>query len=185
MGECLQEQKNTFRQAKVTGRKTALYFSNKEKLGYIENLRVDFSKEVKSYSDERGENIYLGLKQPLPQNGKVTLNLEYDIHIPASDFTGYGYGDNQILEIFLHCSDSFEDSKLSEKSYLDLDENQNNGSYWNINFEKGPYIIQSNLHQKDNYTFEGSLYEDPEFMVSHTENTKMDFDVDKQKSHWI
>lgn len=141
---------------------------------------------MKSYSDERGENIYLGLKQPLPQNGKVTLNLEYDIHIPASDFTGYGYGDNQILlKYFFIVPDSFEDSKLSEKSYLDLDENQNNGSYWNINFEKGPYIIQSNLHQKDNYTFEGSLYEDPEFMVSHTENTKMDFDVDKQKSHWI
>ncbi|AIL45017.1 gluzincin family metallopeptidase [Elizabethkingia anophelis] len=167
---------------KLQERKTALYFSNKEKLGYIENLRIDFSKEVKSYSDERGENIYLGLKQPLPQNGKVTLNLEYDIHIPASDFTGYGYGDNQILlKYFFIVPDSFEDSKLSEKSYLDLDENQNNGSYWNINFEKGPYIIQSNLNQKDNYTFEGSLYEDPEFMISHTENTKMDFEVDKQK----
>ena len=37
------------------------------------------------------------------------------------------------------------------------------------------------MHQKDNYNFEGSLYEDPEFMISHTENTKMDFDVDKQK----
>ena len=125
---------------KLQERKTALYFSNKEKLGYIENLRVDFSKEVKSYSDERGENIYLGLKQPLPQNGKVTLNLEYDIHIPASDFTGYGYGDNQILlKYFFIVPDSFEDSKLSEKSYLDLDENQNNGSYWNINFEKYLY----------------------------------------------
>ncbi len=166
---------------KLQERKTALYFTNKEQLGYIQNLRIDFSN-VKSYSDERGENIYLRLKEPLLQNNKITLDLEYDIHIPSSEFTGYGYGENRILlKYFFIVPDGFENNRLSEKSYLDLDENQNNNSYWNISFEKGPYFIQSNLFQKDNYNFSGVLNEDPEILISHMDNTKMSFDVEGQK----
>jgi hypothetical protein len=70
VGKCLPKQKNTLGKRKLQERKNCIILSNKEKLGYIENLRVDFSKDVKSYSDERGENIYLGLKQPLPKTEK-------------------------------------------------------------------------------------------------------------------
>ncbi|NAW51438.1 aminopeptidase [Elizabethkingia argentiflava] len=166
---------------KLQERKTALYFANKEKLGYIKNFKIDTSS-ILSYSDPSRENIYLHLKRPLREHEHITLNLEYDIHIPSSEFTEYGFGNNRILlKYFFIVPDGFENNKLSKRHYLDLSENQSIHNYWNIRFENGDYHVQSNLLQKSPSHFEGVLYEDPEILISYTENNPLNFDIEGQK----
>jgi len=174
-------QRTPLSKRKLQERNTGMHFTNRQKRGYVERLSLDFS-DVISHSSERGENIYIYLKNPLESGENLTLNLKYTLRIPSADFTGYGYGgDNILLKYFFLVPDGFEDNKLSRKFYLDLDENQNSNVYWDIQFEKFPYFLQSNLIQKDLYSFEGILHQDPEIQISYKENTKLDFNVEGQK----
>jgi len=173
------DQRTPLAKQKLQERNTGLHFTNRQKRGYIERLSLDFSG-VLAHSSERGENIYIHLKKPLKSGEKFTLNLKYIMKIPSGDFTGFGYGHDKILlKYFFLVPDGFENNKLSRRFYLDLDENQNNNVHWDIQFEKIPYFLQSNLFQKDLYSFEG--IQDPEIQISYRENTKLEFDVEGQK----
>jgi len=172
-------QRTVLAKRKLQERNTGLHFTNRQKRGFVERLSLDFSNVV-SHSSERGENIYLHLKKNLKPGEKITLNLTYKLRIPSADFTGYGHGkENILLKYFFLTPDGFEDNKLSKKFYLDLNENQNSNLHWDIQFEKIPYFLQSNLIQKDLYSFEGN--KDPEIQISYRENTKLELDVQGQR----
>jgi len=173
------DQRTPLAKRKLQERNTGLHFTKKQKRGYVERLSLDFSG-ILAHSSERGENIYIHLKNPLKPEEKFTLNLKYILRIPSADFTGFGYGDDKILlKYFFLVPDGLEDEKLSRKFYLDLDEIQNSYVHWDIQFEKAPYFLQSNLFQKDLYSFEGT--QDPEIQISYRENTKLEFNIEGQK----
>ena len=166
---------------KLEERKTDLYFANKEQLGYIKNLKInsDFVKEI---SDTRKENIYLKLRNALPADSRIPINLEYDIHLPAATITNYGYSGNHVLlKYFFVVPDGFEDNKLSPKYFIDIDDNQSAGNYWKITFENPDYFVHSNLKEINKYHLEGLLYEDPEILITHSQNTEIPLEVDQQK----
>jgi len=173
------DQRTPLAKRKLQERNTGLHFTKKQKRGYVERLSLDFSG-ILAHSSERGENIYIHLKNPLKPGEKFILNLKYILRIPSADFTGFGYGDDKILlKYFFLVPDGLEDEKLSRKFYLDLDEIQNSYVHWDIQFEKAPYFLQSNLFQKDLYSFEGT--QDPEIQISYRENTKLEFNIEGQK----
>jgi hypothetical protein len=65
------------------------------------------------------------------------------------------------------------------RHYLDIEEAQNVGSFWKINFEVPVnHNVQSNLHQTGNYTFEGTSYQEAEFHVVPYKNTNITVEVD-------
>lgn len=171
---------------KLEERKTQLYFSKKEERGFLENLSVD-REQVEYVSNTREENIYLKLRTPLKVGKKITLEFEYDVQLPSAKITQYGYHENSLLlKYFFLVPDNFEDNKLSPKYFLDIEDNQSAGNYWDVKFEAKDAYILSNLKELSPSHFRGFLYEDPEFSIgfqnqksrlSYTVNSK-NIDID-------
>lgn len=163
---------------KLEERKTSLYFANKQELGYIENLNIQ-AENLISYTDGHREEIYLKLNKSLGPGAVTTIDLAYDILLPAAKVTDYGYYSDQILmKYFFIVPDGFENNKLRGRSFLDIDDNESPGNFWNIEIDSPAYFSASNLPKVANNHFRGFLNEDPELVLSHHQPAEYAFDID-------
>lgn len=165
---------------KIEDRKNDLYFAKKNQLGKLENLKINDSI-IQNQLDE--ENIYISLKEPLNPGESIKLNLEYLVSLPDISFTSYGVSDQKIaLKYFFIIPDGFENGEQAEKYYYDIEETQNGGSFWKINLEiPENYFVKSNLKETEKNNFEGTLSEDPEFLISKEDFQPISSVVDGQK----
>lgn len=154
-----------------------MHFASAEDLGKILNLKVWDKGILFSSLDERDENIYLPIF--IEQGGKKELNLSYQISLPNAKFTGYGRsGDNVLLKYFFLVPDSFEDEEQSSKYFLDLEETQNIHNFLELDFSVPEgYFVQSNLVQKERFSFKGVLNTDLEVYISKNKPQNLEVSV--------
>jgi hypothetical protein len=165
---------------KLEDRKTDLYFAKKNELGSISDLIIKIGDQTFTGLDLNWENIFLQLSRPLGKGESLKMELSYQLRLPDARFTGYGKSKEGFhLKYFFLIPDSFEDEQQIPRHYLDIEEAQNVGSFWKINFEVPVnHNVQSNLHQTGNYTFEGTSYQEAEFHVVPYKNTNITVEVD-------
>lgn len=154
---------------KLEDRKTDLYFAEKSELGETKILQIKVGDSVFQHYDGLEENIYIPLQNPLEAGKSVKLSLQYELQIPAQKFTGFGKdGRGQmLLKYFFIVPDGFETEAQYNRSYLDIEENQNPGAYWTVNFDLPPnFYSKSNLTELQPNYFKGKLNIDPEFLIA-------------------
>ena len=165
---------------KLEDRKSDLHFAKPEELGSVENLEVTLGNKVTSYPDSSREHIFIPLSASLKPGEKIKISLQYLLNLPLQKFTGYGSdGKKWMLKYFFIVPNRFENDNQSERSYIDIEENQSPGLYWRVNLDiPTPYFSQSNLQEVQPNYFEGTLNTDPEFLISEnrfsTINTQTD-----------
>ena len=104
---------------------------------------------------ERVENesdiIRVILKEPLKTGESIEIDIDYSIKLPDSKFTGYGFDDsNFYLKNWLIVFSNYTNSKWSNQSNLNLDDQSLAPSSYNLNFSfDKDYMIVSNLVEKD------------------------------------
>lgn len=154
---------------KIEDRRRELHFSKREDLGYLKNLKVNGEA---SQLNLNSENLYIELPAPLEPGKSLALNLEYQLQLPKISITGYGTSQDKIaLKYFFIVPDSFENESQEPRTFYDIEETQNGGSYWNINLETPPnFNTDGNLIKNGNH-FSGTISIDPEFLVSEKEPT--------------
>lgn len=164
-----QNKKTPLAKRKLEGGKTKFYFSKIHQLGWVSDLEIIPESEEVFYPNPHQENIYIPLSKPLEIGQSKTLYLNYTIHLPEAEFTGYGRAGKDIyLKYFFLVPDAFEDENQSPKYYLDLEENQNIDSFWDIEVKAlENYFVQSNLERTENEThFYGQPNSDLELYLS-------------------
>lgn len=165
---------------KLEDRNSDLHFASSEELGGMTDLwvRTDENKEFRPLSS--AENIELPLENPLQPGDKITVYLKYTLKIPSAKFTGYGYEENSWnLKYFFPVPDSFSGRTLSAKNFLDADETENAGTYWDIKFTlPSQWKAAGNLEQPATGHFTGTLNSDPEIQLSTTSISKLETSVD-------
>lgn len=154
-------------QRKLEDRKSDLYFAKSEDLGSLDQLQIQINKSSWTSLSFSEENIFLDLDHTLKSGEEVTINLKYKLYLPNAKFTGYGWAKNQIvLKYFFLTPNSFETSEQNSRFYLDIEENQSPGNYWNINLTAPlAYQIESNLPKISDRSFEGIVNKDPELIL--------------------
>lgn len=153
---------------KLEDRKTNLYFAKSNELGKLIYLMLN-NKSYEGNLDQ--ENLFINLEKPLKSGDFISLNLEYSIRLPKSDFTNYGTkNDETLLKYFFLVPDSFDLENTQPKHYLDLEENININTFYKVKFENSSQIISSNLTETNENTFEGILNKDVEFYLSNKKN---------------
>lgn len=162
---------------------TKMHFADSQKLGRISGLTISIDGE--SFEDiEIQENIYLPLSKPLLKGESKEIVLDYILDLPASQFTSYGKsGEEFYLKYFFILPDSFEDENQSPKYFLDLEETQNVGSFWDIKFilPEG-YFVKSNLKEGETkHSFQGVVNTDSEFYLSKVRTPSLFVDVGGKK----
>ena len=166
-GAAYQNKKTPLAKRKLEDGWTHMHFAKEEQLGKISALKISDNKGYFGEINENKENIYLPIS--LKKGEKKEIYLTYQITLPDTKITGYGYGKNNLqFKYFFIVPDSFEDEVQSPKYFLDLEETQNTHSYWKVDFivPKG-YFVQSNLPQKQDYSkLEGNLNTDLEIYAS-------------------
>ncbi len=152
---------------KIEDRRKDLHFAKPEDLGYLKNLIIN-GKE--SMIDLNSENLYIELEQPLNPGESFSLNLDYELTLPKITITGYGADkDKAALKYFFIIPDTFETENQYGRYFLDIDETQNGGSFWDINLNiPQSYFAEGNLFKNGNH-FSGRLTVDPEFIITKTE----------------
>lgn len=166
---------------KLEERDRDFYFAKKKERGWIQNL--DFKGgEVINLSDEKSENIYLRLNQPLPKNQTLSIDFSYEVKLPSADFTGYGYArGNKLLKYFFIVPDSFDEGQLKPRYFLDIEDNQSIGNYWDIQLENTEIYAQSNLAEIAPNHFSGYLTDDPVVAISANQALKLIQSIDGQQ----
>lgn len=149
---------------KLEDRNTDLYYAKKDEQGKLLSLLVNgetYSKDLNT------ENLFLEI--PKLDSGKtIHLNLEYQIQLPTSNFTGYGKAkDYTLLKYFFLVPDTFDCGNQQPKSYLDLEENLNLQTFYRIDASQINSKIGSNLNQMREKIFEGVLSKDVELYFSN------------------
>lgn len=153
---------------KLEDRKTNLYFAKNNELGKLVYLMANNTSH-EGFLDQ--ENIYINLEKPIKKGDYATINLEYSIILPKSNFTGYGIKKDQtLLKYFFLVPDSFDVENTLPKHYLDLEENCNVDTFYKVKFENTSQKISSNLTQTSENKFEGILNKDVEFYLSEKQN---------------
>ena len=104
---------------------------------------------------ERVENesdiIRVILKEPVKTGESIEIDIDYSIKLPDSKFTGYGFDNsNFYLKNWLIVFSNYTNSKWSNQSNLNLDDQSLAPSSYNLNFSfDKDYMIVSNLVEKD------------------------------------
>ncbi|WP_228411654.1 aminopeptidase [Chryseobacterium sp.] len=154
---------------KLEDRSTDLHFAKPEDLGILETLEAKFEGNlIRPDNDLTNQNLYFSLREPLKPGEKIRISLQYQLQLPSIQFTGYGTSEEQIaLKYFFLVPDSFENEEPQDKQYHDIEETQNFGSFWKVNFTvPAKYFIKSNLAEDQRNSFSGLLKNDPEFLLS-------------------
>lgn len=176
------KRKNTpLAKRKLEDDSSQMYFAKENQLGKISDIEIVIDDTVLKPIVYEVENIYLPFSQSLAKGDKKEIELSYKLYLPDALFTGYGRGKEQIsLKYFFLVPDTFENQK--DKYFLDIEETQNVGSFWKVNFQvlEG-YLVQSNLDEIAEYTFQGVLNTDVEFYLSKTKNKVFVTEVDGEK----
>lgn len=167
-----QNKKTALAKRKLEERNTKFHFAKKHQLGWVSDLEIVSESEKVVYSDSHQENIYVQLSSPLEGGQAKTIYLTYTLYLPEAQFTGYGRASEDIyLKYFFIVPDSFEDENQSPKNYLDLEETQNVGSFWDIQVKAlDSYFVQSNLELIEKGHFRGQINTDLELHLSLKES---------------
>ncbi|QBO58602.1 aminopeptidase [Chryseobacterium salivictor] len=167
----------------IQDRKNEMYFAKPQELGDTTELQIKIGSSDWAYISGDDENIFFPLSQELKPGERVKIALKYNLHVPDEKFTGYGIGDEKFsLKYFFIVPDYFEDENQKPKYYLNIEENQSPGNYWNIKFElPESYFAKSNLVQLQPNSFEGKLNKDPEFIISKEKTDQIITQVDGEK----
>ena len=156
---------------KLEDRNTDLHFAKQEQLGKVLQLQVKSSDQEIPVSNTSEENLFLPLKEILKPGEKIKLQLQYQIQLPDSRFTGYGTSaTGAALKYFFIVPDRFDPDNNSPREYQDIEESVSFNTFWTVNFDiPANYFVESNLKQTQINSFNGYLDADPEFIVSLNE----------------
>lgn len=140
----------------LEARKTSLYFSKPNQRGRLMNLKIN--EQALTALDQ--EWIEVPLEKPLNQGERVVLHLDYEIQLPEARFTGYGIQPDEISlkYFFLVPTDA-------PRHFLNIEENQSSKAYWRVQFSENQRAVFSNLPEVSPQLFEGSLSDDPYFIL--------------------
>lgn len=163
-------------------RKNDLYFAKEEELGSAEYLKIRTDNSDFAEFSAADENIYLALSENLDPGKNVNIILEYELHLPAQKFTGYGYGEEEsALKYFFIAPDRLESEAQKSRFYKNIEENQSAGNYWNVQFYvRNNWYVQSNLPQISAQYFEGVLNKDPEFLLALKKNDRITAQIEDE-----
>jgi len=168
---------------KLEDRKTTLHFADKAELGETYELQIATRNNPLLQYNGADENIYIPLPEPLEAGKSTKISLIYKLRLPLSKFTGYGTDEHgqMLLKYFFIVPDGFESEAQSERFYLDIEENQNPGTYWTVNLNlPATYYSKSNLAEVQPNHFEGKLNIDPEFFIGSSRLSSIESTVDNQ-----
>ena len=132
----------------------SFYLSSKSKLGFtnIESLSCNNNKLKWSRIKGQLDLIEITLENPLKEEEKITINLNYQIKIPDDKFTGYGINSNNRIffrDFFISLNPFINDEWILQ-SNLGLRDNSNISSNYLINWTyPESYNLVSNLNQID------------------------------------
>ena len=131
--------------------RTFTFAKNKQR-GNTQIKSID-SDKVSSWKrqDSKSDIIILKLKSPLEKNEFLEVLIEYDIKLPNSKFTGFGYNqDNLYLKNWLIVFSNIIEKKWFNQSNLNLDDQSIQSSVFNINisFDK-KLFLSSNLKRTE------------------------------------
>lgn len=156
---------------KLEDRNTDLHFAKQGQLGKLLQLQVKSSDQEIPVSNTSEENLFLPLKEILKPGEKIKLQLQYQIQLPDSRFTGYGTSaTGAALKYFFIVPDRFDPDNISPRKYQDIEESVSFNTFWMVNFDlPANYFVESNLKQTQINSFNGYLDADPEFIVSLNE----------------
>lgn len=156
---------------KLEDRNTDLHFAKQEQLGKLLQLQVKSSDQEIPVINTSEENLFLPLKEILKPGEKIKLQLQYQIQLPDSRFTGYGTSaTGAALKYFFIVPDRFDPDNISKREYQDIEESVSFNTFWTVNFDLPiNYFVESNLKQTQINSFNGYLDADPEFIVSLNE----------------
>lgn len=165
---------------KLEDRKSDLYFAKPDELGSIENFSFRIGSSAPEKFLAESEMLYLPLTQNLQPGEKVRIELDYQLNLPKSNFTGYGFDGKQfLLKYFVIVPDGLETENQNPRHYIDIGENQTRGIYWTVNLDiPANWNVTSNLDENLPNYFQGKLTNDPEFLISQNKFHRMEIPVD-------
>ncbi|AZB22789.1 aminopeptidase [Kaistella haifensis] len=168
---------------KLEDRKSDLHFAKPLELGNLENLNIQIDGQTITGIDGSREQIFLPLSEKLAPGKKVKITLNYQLNLPSHKFTGYGTdGKKVVLKYFFLVPDGFDDHNQIQRNFIDIEENQNPGSYWRVNLNIPiNHYSQSNLPEIQPNYFEGKLVNDPEFLISENSFPTITTTIEGQK----
>ena len=132
----------------------SFYLSSKSKLGFtnIESLSCNNNKLEWSRIKGQLDLIEITLENPLKDEEKITINLNYQIKIPDDKFTGYGINSNNRIffrDFFISLNPFINDEWILQSNF-GLRDNSNISSNYLINWTyPESYNLVSNLNQID------------------------------------
>ena len=124
------------------------FFSNGKSRGYTqvhsikENNKPSIWERVQNHPDQ----ILIQLDQPLIPGESINLSFDYDLKIPDSKFTGYGYDDGNYHLLDWYLIPATYDDDWVGKSNLDIDQ---------INHD--PLDVSLKIQCPEYYSFESNL----------------------------
>ncbi|WP_294297991.1 aminopeptidase [uncultured Chryseobacterium sp.] len=165
---------------KLEDRNTDLHFAKQNQLGKLLQLQVRSVDEEIPVSNTSDENLFLPLKEILKPGEKIKLQLQYQIQLPDSRFTGYGVSAvHTALKYFFIVPDRFDPDNISSRKYHDIEESVSFNTFWTVNFDLPVnYFVESNLRQTQSHSFSGYLDTDPEFLISPNEYPSITVNTD-------
>ncbi len=165
---------------KLEDRNTDLHFAKQNQLGKLLQLQVRSVDEEIPVSNTSDENLFLPLKEILKPGEKIKLQLQYQIQLPDSRFTGYGVSAvHTALKYFFIVPDRFDPDNISSRKYHDIEESVSFNTFWTVNFDLPVnYFVESNLRQTQSHSFSGYLDTDPEFLISPNEYPSINVNTD-------
>lgn len=168
---------------KLEDRKSDLHFAKPLELGNLENLNIQIDGQTITGIDGSREQIFLPLSEKLAPGKKVKITLNYQLNLPSQKFTGYGTNGKKVaLKYFFLVPDGFDDHNQIQRNFIDIEENQNPGSYWRVNLDIPiNHYSQSNLPEIQPNYFEGKLVNDPEFLISENSFPTITTTIEGQK----
>lgn len=168
---------------KLEDRKSDLHFAKPLELGNLENLNIQIDGQTITGIDGSREQIFLPLSEKLAPGKKVKITLNYQLNLPSQKFTGYGTNGKKVaLKYFFLVPDGFDDHNQIQRNFIDIEENQNPGSYWRVNLNIPiNHYSQSNLPEIQPNYFEGKLVNDPEFLISENSFPTITTTIEGQK----
>jgi len=127
-------------------------FAKKRQRGFtvINELKSN-SKVTWSRYQGQSDLIRVKLEEPIKINESISIELKYNIKLPDSKFTGFGYDDKNfyLKNWIIVFSNIYQDEWLNQ-SNLNLDDQSLKESTYNLNFSyKGNYNLNSNLNKGD------------------------------------
>ena len=168
---------------KLEDRKSDLHFAKPNELGNLENLNIQIDGQTITGIDGSRKQIFLPLSEKLAPGKKVKITLNYQLNLPSQKFTGYGSDGKKVaLKYFFLVPDGFDNHNQIQRNFIDIEENQNPGSYWRVNLDIPiNHYSQSNLPEIQPNYFEGKLVNDPEFLISENSFPTITTLIDGQK----